>query len=128
MKRSTFALGAGLLIAAAVPLGAQTAGGLAQARAAGQVGERYDGYLGYASPPSSGMVRSQTEAINIRRRALYTGLASRRGVSPQEVGITAGCTLLGRVAVGQSYLLGDGVWRRRGAGQAAPVPDYCTGG
>jgi uncharacterized protein YdbL (DUF1318 family) len=115
-------------LGAAAPVSAQPVAGLAQARAAGVVGERYDGYLGYAAPPFSGLVRSQTEAVNIRRRALFTGLAGRRGVSPQEVGITAGCTLLGRVAVGESYLLSDGVWRRRLAGQRPPVPDYCRGG
>jgi uncharacterized protein YdbL (DUF1318 family) len=94
------------------------------------VGERFDGYLGYASPAAAigGPARTQTEGVNIRRRALYTGLAERRQVSPSEVGITAGCTLLGRVAVGEAYLLSDGVWRRRGAGQGAPVPDYCRGG
>lgn len=129
MRRATVFLIAGWLMGAAAPLGAQAGGGsLAQARAAGVVGERYDGYLGYASPPSSALVRSQTESVNIRRRALYTDLASRRGASPQEVGITAGCTLLGRVAVGEVYLLNDGVWRRRGVGQPAPVPGYCTGG
>ncbi|CAA9516314.1 MAG: hypothetical protein AVDCRST_MAG09-1924 [uncultured Sphingomonas sp.] len=112
----------------APPVSAQGPAGLAQARAAGVVGERYDGYLGYAAQPSSGLVRSQTEAVNIRRRALFTRLAGRRGVSPQEVGITAGCTLLGRVAVGESYLLSDGVWQRRLAGQRAPVPEYCRGG
>lgn len=122
------ALAAASLLLAAAPLRAQAGSGLAQARAAGQVGERYDGYLGYAAQPSSALVRSQAEAINIRRRALYTDLARRRGVSPQEVGITAGCTLLGRVAAGEAYLLSDGVWRRRGVGQPAPVPDYCTGG
>ena len=118
-------------LAVAVPSAAQVAGtALGQARAAGQVGERFDGYLGYASPSAAigGPARSQTEAVNIRRRALYTGLAQRRGVAPGEVGITAGCTLLGRVAVGEAYLLSDGVWRRRGAGQPAPVPDYCRGG
>ena len=98
------------------------------ARAAGQVGERYDGYLGYARVQPSGQARSQTEALNIRRRALYSGLAQRRGVSPQEVGITAGCTLLARVAVGEAYMLADGQWRVRGANQPAPVPAYCTGG
>ena len=120
-----------MLAAAAIlgagPLAAQGPSALAQARAAGAVGERFDGYLGYAAQPSSGTVRTQTETVNIRRRALYTGLAGRRGVSPQEVGITAGCTLLGRVAAGESYLLSDGVWRRRLAGQPAPVPDYCRG-
>jgi uncharacterized protein YdbL (DUF1318 family) len=125
MKRLRLVL---LALGAAASVGAQAPAGLAQARAVGVVGERYDGYLGYAAPPSSGLVRSQTEAVNIRRRALFTGLAGRRGVSPQEVGITAGCTLLARVAVGESYLLSDGVWRRRVAGQRAPVPEYCRGG
>lgn len=119
---------AALALAGAVPALAQGTSP-AQAKAEGLIGERFDGYLGYAAgPPASGLLRSQTEAVNIRRRALYTDLASRRGVSPQEVGITAGCTLLGRVRVGEPYLLSDGVWRRRLAGQAAPVPDYCTGG
>jgi uncharacterized protein YdbL (DUF1318 family) len=94
------------------------------ARAAGTVGERYDGYIGVAGAVS-GAVRSQVASINIKRRALYSNLAGRKGVSPQDVGITAGCTLLRRVAVGQVYLWGDGQWRRRAAGQAAPVPDYC---
>jgi len=98
------------------------------ARAAGQVGERFDGYLGYASAVPSPAARTQTEALNIRRRALYSDLAQRRGVSPQEVGITAGCTLLARVAVGERYMLSDGQWRQRVAGQRPPVPDYCTGG
>ena len=94
------------------------------ARAAGAVGERYDGYLGVAAPVSQA-VRGQVASINLQRRQLYSNLASSRGASPQEVGITAGCQLLARVSVGQSYLLSDGVWRRRAAGQAAPVPDYC---
>jgi len=114
------------LIAVAGAAAAQSA--YFDARAAGQVGERYDGYLGYTGAPLSGQARMQADTINIRRRALYSGLAQKRGVSPQEIGITAGCTLLGRVDVGESYLLGDGRWRRRQAGEPAPVPDYCTGG
>lgn len=94
------------------------------ARAAGQVGERYDGYIGI-SGAASATVRSQVAAINIRRRALYSNLAAARGASPQDVGITAGCQLLARVGVGHAYMLGDGAWRRRATGQPAPVPDYC---
>ena len=94
------------------------------ARAAGSVGERYDGFLGVASPVSSA-VRSQVATVNIRRRSLYSDLAARRGVSPQEVGISAGCQLLARIGVGQAYLLADGAWRRRAPGQPAPMPDYC---
>ena len=113
------------LVAVAGAAAAQTA--YFGARSAGQVGERFDGYLGYALVQPSAQARTQTEAINIRRRALYSDLAQRRGVSPQEVSITAGCTLLARVAVGESYMLSDGQWRRRASGQPAPVPDYCAG-
>jgi len=115
-----------LLVALAMLAGpaiAQTPA-LDSARAAGGIGERFDGYVGIAAPVSA-QVRSQVASINIRRRALYSSLAARKGVSPQDVGITAGCTLLARVPVGGSYMLTDGAWRRRGAGQAAPVPDYC---
>jgi uncharacterized protein YdbL (DUF1318 family) len=94
------------------------------ARAAGAVGERYDGYLGIAAPVQPA-VRSQVASINIQRRSLYSKLGASKGATPQEVGITAGCELLARVALGESYMLSDGVWRRRGAGQAAPMPDYC---
>ncbi len=107
----------------AAPAAAQTPA-VNAARAAGAVGERYDGYVGVAAPVSAA-VRSQVASINIQRRSLYSRLAASKGVSPQDVGITAGCQLLARVSVGEAYMLGDGVWRRRAAGQGAPVPDYC---
>jgi uncharacterized protein YdbL (DUF1318 family) len=111
------------LLAIAAPGAAQTPQ-VDAARAAGQVGERYDGYLGI-SGAASGTVRSQVATINIRRRSLYRNLAASRGASPLDVGIAAGCQLLARTGIGQAYMLGDGVWRRRAAGQAAPRPDYC---
>ena len=114
----------GLAAAAlAVPAAAQTPA-LDAAMRAGMIGERFDGYMGYAAAPSA-MLRSQVDAINIRRRALYSNLAARKGVAPQEVGITAGCRLLARVQLGHAYLLNDGRWRRRAAGQPAPAPSYC---
>ena len=119
MTRLLFLAG---LMAMAGAAAAQPA--LGQARAAGQVGERFDGYLGLASPADA-TVRSQVNAVNIKRRALYSQLASRRGVAPGDVAITAGCEMLARVAIGEPYMLPDGQWRRRAAGQSAPVPDYC---
>lgn len=107
----------------AVPAVAQTPA-VDAARAAGQIGERYDGYLGVAGPVSAA-VRSQVASINIRRRSLYSNLAASRGVSPSDVGITAGCQLLARVGVGEAYLWTEGGWRRRAPGQPAPVPSYC---
>ena len=94
------------------------------ARQAGLIGERYDGYLGVAGAISAEQ-RRQVATINIKRRKLYHNFAVEHGVGPQEVGITAACTLLGAVQVGQAYLLSDGQWRRRAAGEAAPRPAYC---
>lgn len=108
----------------AAPVAAQSSPVIVAARSAGQVGERYDGYLGYAAPPAP-RLRAQVESVNIRRRSLYTSLAATRGASRAEVGITAGCELLARVQVGEAYLLGDNVWRRRAPGQTLPVPAYC---
>jgi uncharacterized protein YdbL (DUF1318 family) len=124
MKRVLAIAAAVALGSAAAPAAAQSSPAIVAARAAGQVGERFDGYLGYAGAPSPEL-RQQVYAVNIRRRALYTRLGAERGASPQEVGITAGCELLTRVAVGEAYLLGDNVWRRRGAGEPLPVPGYC---
>ena len=123
MKRHLLIVAAVAGAVAAVPAAGQTPA-VNAARQAGIVGERYDGFLGLAvAPPPA--VRSQVATINIRRRALYNNLAISKGVAPQEVGITAGCQLLARVQVGEAYLLADGRWRRRLAGQAAPIPDYC---
>jgi uncharacterized protein len=99
---------------------------VASARSAGVIGERFDGYIGYAGQPYPAL-RRQVEAINIRRRALYIDLSRRRGVTAQEVGITAGCQLLRSVPAGGAYMLGDGRWRRRGAGEDIR-PGYCRGG
>jgi uncharacterized protein YdbL (DUF1318 family) len=107
-----------------VPAGAQQSSAIVQAKRAGLIGERFDGYLGFvANPPAA--LRRQVNAVNIRRRALYSGLASRKQATPEEVGITASCTLLATVGVGEYYLAAQGGWQRRGAGQPAPVPAYC---
>ncbi|HEV2595952.1 MAG TPA: YdbL family protein [Sphingomicrobium sp.] len=97
---------------------------LSSAIEAGQVGERYDGYMGFAVAPSE-EVRRQVTAINIRRRSLYTQIASQRGVTIQIVGLTTACTLLRALPVGEAYLLEDKIWRRRAAGAPTPTPENC---
>ena len=117
-----------LLIAGAVmlatPGSAQESISIMQARGAGLIGERFDGYLGFVTTPSEAL-RRQVNSINIRRRALYANLARQKGVSTEEVGITATCTLFGRIPVGGYYLTSDRGWLRRGPGQATPRPSYC---
>ena len=116
----------GIFIAAAViaaSLNAQTSA-LGTAMATGQVGERFDGYLGTVTVPSEEL-RRQVAAINLRRRNLYIELGTRRGVTAQVVGLTAACELFAGLAPGEAYMLNDGAWHRHAAGQAAPRPDHC---
>jgi len=123
MRLARAVLGAVLAVAGAAAI-AQTGPAIVAARQAGIVGERYDGYLGYSANPGEEVSR-QVGAVNIKRRSLYTGLATRRNATVQEVGIAAGCELLAEVKAGEIYMLSDGTWRRRAPGQPAPVPSYC---
>ena len=97
---------------------------IAQAIEAGQVGERYDGYMGVLGNVS-GEVRRQVSAVNIRRRNLYLQLSSRRNVTPELAGMATACQLLSQLAAGEPYMLSDGIWRRHLAQEAVPLPDYC---
>ena len=118
----------GRLILVVVAVMAAPAAGQSQlvveAIQSGQVGERYDGYMGFVGS-SSPELRRQVSAINIRRRNLYTELAGRRNVTPQLVGMATACQLLTQLATGEAYMLSDGAWRRRAAGQKIPLPNYC---
>ena len=121
MTRAAFcALAAALL---AGPLQAQSSG-LGAAIAAGQVGERYDGYMGSVGTPSEGL-RREIAAVNLRRRNLYIQLATRRRVTPAVVGITTACELFTQLAPGEAYMLADGAWRQRAPAEPAPRPDHC---
>ena len=111
------------LVVMALPAQAQSPG-IAQAIQDGVIGERYDGYMGYAGTPSPEL-RRQVSAINLRRRNLYIELSTRRNVSPELVGMATACQLLSQLPAGEPYLLRDGVWRRRAGGQALSLPDYC---
>lgn len=124
MRPAAFAAIAAALAVLGAPASAQSESAVASAKASGIVGERFDGYLGIAAAAPEA-VRRQVSAVNIQRRSLYTGLATRRNATVQEVGIAAGCELLATVNVGEPYMLNDGAWRRRAAGQPAPVPSYC---
>ncbi|KKW92929.1 MULTISPECIES: YdbL family protein [Sphingobium] len=100
-------------------------GAVAAAMASGDVGEQADGYLGIAGSVSDA-VRSEVESINIKRRAVYTDLAGKRGVTVQDVAAATGCqTLSSRVKQGQAYRIGAGPWQTKGAGPIA-LPSYCA--
>ena len=127
-KLLMIAAGAAVVLATGLvatgPARAQS-GAVVAAMAEGAVGEQADGYLGIAGSVSAA-VRSEVESINIKRRAAYTDLAGKRGVTVQDVAAATGCqTLSNRVKQGQVYRVGAGPWQTKGAG-AISLPTYCA--
>ncbi len=125
MTRTMFLLAAAAGMALAAPVLAQS-GAVVQAMSSGTVGEQADGYLGIAGSVSAD-VKSEVEAINIKRRAAYTDLAAKRGVTVADVAAATGCqTLASRVKPGQVYRIAGGAWQTKGVGAIA-LPSYCAG-
>ena len=108
--------GASLLLGAVVLTAPADAQGrdpaYAAARAAGQVGEKTDGYLGYPVPPSP-EVRRLAEDINIKRKALYADQAQAKGATTEDYAFAAGCIAISRTTPGEKYQAPDGSWRTR---------------
>ncbi|WP_409233785.1 YdbL family protein [Novosphingobium sp. MMS21-SN21R] len=87
----------------------------AAARAAGQVGEKMDGYLGYVTPPAA-TLRAVVEDINIKRKAVYADKAQANKATVEEYALTSGCLLIGQTKPGEKYQAPDGSWQTRGDG------------
>jgi len=121
MRTSKSIMIAVALVAAAPVLAADPL--VEQAIAGGAVGEQWDGYLGFVSPPP-GDLKAAVDAINIKRRAAYTQIAAARNVTVDQFAQTTGCSLLRAVKPGQAYKLRDAGWRKRVGGEAI-TPDYC---
>lgn len=120
-------IAASLGLAAAMALAgvaiAQEAPAVVQARAAGIVGEQLDGYLGFAKTPSPD-VKAAVDAINIKRRAIYTDIAAKQNATIQEVATARGCEQLAtRVKTGEAYSI-NGSWAVKGGGPIA-LPAVC---
>ncbi|MBB5715881.1 YdbL family protein [Sphingomonas aerophila] len=119
----TKALTLSLLSAALVlsaPAVAQRDPAYAAARAAGQVGEQPDGYLGIVGAADANL-RALVSNINIQRKAAYTAKAQASGATVEQMAFTSGCNLIGQTSGGEKYKGPDGVWHTRTA--AAPVRD-----
>jgi uncharacterized protein YdbL (DUF1318 family) len=122
MKARTFvataALIAGLAVAGAA--WAQRDPAYAAARAAGQVGEQPDGYLGVVGAGSAEL-RALVSNINIQRKAAYTQKAQASGATVEQLAFTSGCNLIAQTGAGEKYRTPDGAWSTRTA--AAPTRD-----
>ena len=116
-------LGAALAVAVAIPGAAMAQGrdpAYAAARAAGLVGEKMDGYLGFVGTPSA-QLRAIVDDINIKRKAAYAVKAQANNATVEEYALTSGCQLILNTRPGEKYQAPDGSWQTRTS--AAPLRD-----
>jgi uncharacterized protein YdbL (DUF1318 family) len=92
----------------------------AAARAAGQVGEQPDGYLGIVGAATPEL-RALVNNINIQRKAAYTR-GAQEGATVEQFAFVSGCNLIAQTKPGEMYRTPAGAWKQRGAGPAERDP------
>lgn len=107
---AVLALAAAPLLAGAPAMAQES---LVAAKAAGLVGERPDGLVGYVKDQVSAEVRSMVERVNAERRKQYAQVAQSTGQSLDEVQAVAGDRLIGATPSGQFVMNAAGRWTRK---------------
>ncbi len=93
--------------------GPALAASLDEAKAAGQVGEKIDGFLGVVDANPSADLRAMVDRINAERLAKYAEIAKKQGTPTDAVAKIAGQKLIERTPKGQYVLGADGQWRKK---------------
>jgi len=91
--------------------GIAQAGPLDDAKAAGLIGERADGYVGAVTGDAS--VKPLIDEINAGREAKYKEIAAKRGAPIDAVASIAGKKLIERTPAGQYIMGDDGAWQQK---------------
>jgi uncharacterized protein YdbL (DUF1318 family) len=89
------------------------AGSLDDAKAAGQVGERLDGYLGLVDASAPGDVKALVESVNAGRRQKYAEIAAKQSTTTKDVAALAGAKLIERTQPGHYVMDASGSWKRK---------------
>ena len=84
------------------------------ARAAGQVGEQTDGYLGFPVPPGP-QTRAMVDDLNIKRKNVYAQKAQAKGSTIQAYAFVTACKLIADTVPGEKYQAPGGGWQTRTA-------------
>jgi uncharacterized protein YdbL (DUF1318 family) len=97
-----------------------------QARAEGRIGEQSTGYLGHVDAKPESELHARVSDINIKRRALYTDLSVRRGVTVEHVAHAIACELFRKkIVVGEKYRTEAGDWVVRTNDEPIQLPSFC---
>ena len=101
----------GIGVAGLLAAGPALALTLDEAKAAGQVGEMPNGYIGVVREEPG--VRELVDSINARRRERYKEIADGEGAPMAAVEQLAGARLIERAASGEYIMNAGGAWVRK---------------
>ncbi len=82
---------------------------LHSARAAGQIGEKADGFVTALDPSAQSLV----DEVNAKRRAQYADVAAKKGQSIAVVGAVFAGTIAAGLEPGAKYQATDGTWKTK---------------
>lgn len=103
-------LALGLTVAAATGI---WAGPLDDAKAAGLVGERPDGFVAAVPPNPSPDIRALVDSINAKRQAAYADIGQKENVPVSQVGALAAEKIKRQAPAGSYFMNSDGSWSQK---------------
>ena len=83
---------------------------LDDARAAGYVGERPDGYIGLVDGNAPSWAAQLVDTVNAERLARYQDLAASNGTTVEAVQVVAAQKIIDRLPTGAYYMDAGGAW------------------
>ncbi len=106
--------GAGLAMIMLVSLATDAwSGPLDDAKAAGLVGERPDGYVAAVQPNPPPDIAALVRQINAKRQAAYVDIAAKDGVPVEQVGALTAEKIRAQARAGEYFLTPDGSWAQK---------------
>jgi len=113
-KRGFPAVFAALVLCLALSMSIAHADALDDARAAGLLGERPDGYVDVVTPNPTPDIVQLKDNINAQRRKIYQQLAGEKGVPAEEVAaLAAEKTISQKLKPGMYYMDSSGQWVKK---------------
>lgn len=105
--------GVAILLTLGLLASAAQADALTDARAAGYIGERPDGYVALVDNNAPASVRQLVDEINAQRRAAFQNVASSTGAPLDQIGIRAAQRIYSEVPSGTYLLSQSGSWYQK---------------
>ena len=86
---------------------------LAEAKEAGWIGERPNGYLGLVKPDTPNDIKKLVQDINAKRRARYLEIAKKNGTKLEAVQTIVGAKLIKRARPSEYIMNSAGKWIKK---------------